>query len=171
VDLSLLRYLNKQGLGLLWYQYFEVLERLQKSGWWKGTARSFWLLFVVLPYFVIAILLGVLVVIGLLDMQHFLGYAVITLFFIAFAYYGRTIPSLGLRRVIWIVLVGVGLIGFPIFVVSGLLFAKVLTSIIGSFLSLIVIYSTSMIVGMLIADRIGKKTKLQTTRISKNFVR
>jgi hypothetical protein len=134
-----------------------VLERLQKPGWWKGTVRSFWLLLVVLPYFVIAILSGVLAAMGLLDIQHFLEYTLITPFFIAFAYYYRTIPSLALPRVIWDVLVGVGLIGFPIWVESSLLLAKILTSIVGSFPSLVILYGTSMIVGVLVADWIGKR--------------
>ncbi|MBX5328711.1 MAG: hypothetical protein QHH18_05705 [Candidatus Bathyarchaeota archaeon] len=79
---------------------------MQKLRWWKRTAKSFWVLFFVLPYFVILIILGVLAATGFAETHFFFEYMIVTASLIAFAYYIRTTSSLGLWRAIWI-MVGV----------------------------------------------------------------
>ena len=108
-----------------------------------------------LPYVAHLILLGVLVAAGLLETQSLLYYALISAFFIASAYYVRTIPSLRLWRTIWIV-AGAGVFGFPLFVALIFVLGKTLMTIVDTGISVIVALTTSLVIGALIGDRFCK---------------
>ncbi len=132
------------------------MKRLRKPIWWKGTARSFWLLSILLLCIAYLILFGVLVASGLVETERFLAYTLVTVFFTASAYYIRTIPSLSLWRAIWIV-AGAGIFGFPLFVTLLLVLGKTLVPIIDAGISVIVTLATSVVIGALIGDRLGKR--------------
>ena len=131
-------------------------ERLQKPRWWKRTTRSFWLLFVVLPYFVMLILLGMLVVAGFVEAQFLFEYVIVTALAIAFAYYIRTTSSRAVWRAIWI-MAGIGLVGFPIFLVLNFLLIKTLSPVVGFLMPFSITMAAAVLVGAFVGDQIGKR--------------
>jgi hypothetical protein len=114
--------------------------------------------FVVLPYFIVLILLGVLVATDLAEAQFFFEYMIATTLLIAFAYYIRTTSSLVLWRAIW-VMVGVGLVGFPIFLVLNFLLIKTLSPVVGFLIPFSITMATQVLVGAFVGDQIGKRRR------------
>jgi len=129
---------------------------LQKPRWWKRTAKSFWILFVVLPYFVILILLDVLITAGFAEARFFFEYMIVTALLIALVYYVRTTSLPALWRAIW-VMVGIGVVGFPLFMVLNFLLIKTLSLVIGFLIPFSITMATSVLVGAFVGDQIGKR--------------
>jgi peptidoglycan/LPS O-acetylase OafA/YrhL len=126
-----------------------------KPGWWKRSARSYWLLFVLIPFVVILLVLGGLVYVGVTEFTKLLIYAVITGVAIFAAYYIRTIPSSSLWRKIWI-FIGVGVIGFPLAVAISFLSSTLLSPITGDLPAFVMTTLLAIILGGYLGDRIGK---------------
>jgi len=83
-----------------------------KPRWWRWGARTYWLLFVILPFIVVLMVYGVLVRLGLRTLMELLIYASFTSALIAtHVIFGKT--SLKIWRTVWIVF-GVGVVGFPL---------------------------------------------------------
>jgi len=131
------------------------LNDYKKPGWWKRSVRSYWLLFVLIPFAVVSAVFGVLVYLGLTELTKLLIYVVVSSIAIAVSYYIRTIPSSSLWRKIWII-IGVGVIGFPLAVVLGFLLNAVLSPITGDLLAFILSYVLAIILGGFLGDKIGK---------------
>jgi hypothetical protein len=128
----------------------------QKPQWWKRSVRSFWLSMGVVSFAIMIIFYVIVIGYGILPpAQLFLTIAVgIPMY--AVSYYLRTVATERMWRAVFIML-GAGGIGFWCLALPiGLLFAPFLRSIpwwIGQPLLMI----PSVVIGVLIADRIGKK--------------
>jgi hypothetical protein len=133
-----------------------LLNNYRKPGWWKRSVRSYWFLFVLIPFTAVLAVYGVLTYLGLAELDELLIYMGVTIVAIATAYYVRTNPSPRLWRTIW-VLSGIGVIGFPISVVLAILLVKALSPIIGWWPPLALSMATAIIIGGLLGDQIGKR--------------
>jgi hypothetical protein len=86
----------------------------------------------------------------------FFEYMIVTAPLIAFAYYIRTTSSLALWRAIWI-MVGIGLVGFHIFLILNFLLIKTLSSIVGFLIPFSITMAIAVLVGAFVGDQIGKR--------------
>ncbi|MEM3458464.1 MAG: hypothetical protein QXN36_02400 [Candidatus Bathyarchaeia archaeon] len=80
----------------------------------------------------------------------------VTTAFIALSYYVRTTSSLRLWRIIWII-AGIGVIGFPLFIIMNFLVIKALSPIIGFWIPFSITMATSISVGAFVGDHVGKR--------------
>lgn len=151
----------------LWYycprrikQGIRRLNDYRKPGWWKRSIRSYWLIFVLLPFVVVLIVYGALFLQGITTLTELLTYAVVTSVLITVAYYIRKLSSPNVWRIVWI-LVGVGVIGFPASVALAFLLVKTLGSTIGSIPPLLLSFGIAVVVGALLGDRLGKRRGYQ----------
>jgi hypothetical protein len=136
------------------------LDDYRKPEWWKRSIRSYWLVFVLLPFVIILIVLGALFLQGVTTLTELLGYAVVTSAFITVAYYIRKTSSLTVWRTVWI-LFGVGVIGFPVSVASAILLVNTLGSVIGFFPPFLLSLGIAVLAGAFLGDRLGKRRGYQ----------
>jgi hypothetical protein len=132
------------------------VDDYRKPRWWKRSIRSYWLIFVLLPFVVILIVLGALFLQGVTALAEILKYAVITSVAIAFAYYIRKTNSLKVWRTVWVLLGACG-IGTLIAGVMLGVFGKTLILYLGPGPSLLLTFVTAITVGALLGDYIGKR--------------
>ena len=128
----------------------------RKPRWWKRSVRSYWLIFVLLPFAVILSVLGALFLQGTAALAEIAKYIIVTSVFTAFAYYIRWKNSLKVWRTIWILLGACG-IGTVIMAVIMGVFGKTLIFYLGPGLSLLLVFVTAIVVGALLGDYIGKR--------------
>lgn len=128
------------------------MDDYRKSRWWKRSVRSYWLIFVLLPFAVILAVVGALFLQGVTTLTELLEYAVVTSVAIATAYYIRKTSSPTMWRVIWI-LFGVGVIGTLIGVALKILLVNILGYGLGWFPPFLI----ALLVGALLGDYIGKR--------------
>jgi len=102
------------------------------------------------------ILLGMLVVAGFVEAQFLFEYVIVTALAIAFAYYIRTTSSRAVWRAIWI-MAGIGLVGFPIFLVLNFLLIKTLSPVVGFLMPFSITMAAAVLVGAFVGDQIGKR--------------
>jgi hypothetical protein len=133
-----------------------MVEDYQKPSWWKKSIRSYWIVFVLIPFAAVLATYSALVYLGIAEVNQLLTYLIVTIIAIAIAYYVRTIPSSKLWRKIWIVM-GVGAIGFPLAIALGLLFNAILTPVTSGILPYVLAYVAAIVLGGLLGDQIGKR--------------
>ena len=136
------------------------MDDYRKPRWWKRSIRSYWFIFVLLPFAVILAVLGALFLQGTTTFTELLRYAVITSVLIATAYYIRKINSLKLWRAIWILL-GASVIGLLIMVPLKILLVDTLGAVLGWLPSFLLCYGIAVLVGALLGDYIGKRRGYQ----------
>jgi hypothetical protein len=151
----------------LWYycprpirQGIRRLNDYRKPGWWKRSIRSYWLIFVLVPFAVVLIVYGALFLQGITTLTELLIYAVVTSVLITLAYYIRKPSSPNVWRITWI-LVGVGVIGFPTSIALAFLLVNTLGTAIGSIPPLLLSFGIAVVVGALLGDRLGKRRGYQ----------
>jgi hypothetical protein len=132
------------------------LDDYRKPRWWKRSVRSYWLIFVLLPFVAILIVLGALFLQGVTALAEILKYVIITSVAIAFAYYIRKTNSLKVWRTVWVLLGACG-IGTLIAGVMLGVFGKTLILYLGPGPSLLLTFVTAITVGALLGDYIGKR--------------
>jgi hypothetical protein len=132
------------------------LDDYRKPRWWKRSVRSYWFIFVLLPFAVISAVLGALFLQGVTALAEILRYVVITSVLIAFAYYIRKTNSLKVWRTVWVLL---GACGIGTLIAGGIsvVFAKTLILYLGPGPSLLLTFVTAITVGALLGDYIGKR--------------
>ena len=147
----------------LWYycprpirQGIRRLNDYRKPRWWKRSVRSYWLIFVLLPFVAILIVHVALLLQGVTTLTELLKYAVITSVMIGTAYYIRKINSLKMWRAIWILLGACG-IGTLILVVLLGVFGKTLVLVLGPGPALLLSFGIAVPVGALLGDYVGKR--------------
>jgi hypothetical protein len=152
----------------LWYycprpirQGIRRLNGYRKPGWWKRSIRSYWLIFVLLPFVAILVVLGALFLQGVMALTEVLKYAVVTSVLIATAYYIRKINSLKVWRIVWVLFVGVGVIGTLTLVVLLGVFGKTLVLSLGPEPALLLSFGVAIVLGALVGDYIGKRRGYQ----------
>jgi hypothetical protein len=128
----------------------------QKPNWWKKSIRSYWIVFVLIPFIATLAIFSVLVYWGIAEVNQLLTYLIVTVIAVAIAYYVRTIPSTKLWRKIFII-TGVGAIGFPLAITLGFLFHVILTPVTSSVLSYVLAYVIAVVLGGVLGDKIGKR--------------
>jgi hypothetical protein len=128
----------------------------RKPRWWKRSVRSYWFIFVLLPFAVISAVLGALFLQGVTALAEILRYVVISSVLIAFAYYIRKTNSLKVWRTVWVLFGACG-IGTLIAGVISVVFAKTLILYLGPGPSLLLTFVTAITVGALLGDYIGKR--------------
>jgi hypothetical protein len=133
-----------------------MLDDYRKPSWWKKSIRSYWYVFVLVPFTAVLAVYSVLVYLGIAELNQLLTYIIVTVIAIAISYYLRTIPSSKLWRKIWIV-IGVGVIGFPLAIALGLLFNAILRPVTGWVLPNLLAYVAAIVLGGLLGDQIGKR--------------
>jgi hypothetical protein len=151
----------------LWYycprpikQGIRRLNDYRKPRWWKRSVRSYWLIFVLLPFVAILIVHVALLLQGVMALTEVLKYAIVTSVMIGTAYYIRKINSLKMWRAIWILL-GVGGIGTLILVVLLGVFRKTLVVRLGPELALLLSFGIAIALGAILGDYIGKRRGYQ----------
>lgn len=147
----------------LWYycprpirQGIRRLNYYRKPGWWKRSVRSYWLIFVLLPFVAILIVLGALFLQGVTALTELLKYALVTSMLIATAYYIRRISSLKLWRMIWIMFGACGIGTLILGVLLGV-FGKTLVLLLGPWPALLLSFGVAIALGALLGDYIGKR--------------
>lgn len=143
---------------------FEGVRRLddyRKPRWWKRSVRSYWLIFVLVPFVVMLIVLGALFLQGVTTLTELLEAAVITSVCIAIAYYIRKTSSLTIWRTVWILFVGVGVIGFPLSLALSFLLVNTLGPVLGFLPPFLLSLGIAVLVGALLGDRLGKRRSYQ----------
>ena len=133
------------------------LDDYRKPRWWKRSVRSYWFIFVLLPFAVISAVLGALFLQGVTVLTEILRYVLITSVAIAFAYYIRKTNSLKVWRTVWVLGLGAGGIGTLILAVMLGVFGKTLILYLGPGPSLLLTFVTAITVGALLGDYIGKR--------------
>jgi hypothetical protein len=137
------------------------LDDYRKPRWWKRSVRSYWFIFVLLPFAVISAVLGALFLQGVTALAEILKYVIITSVAIAFAYYMRKTNSLKVWRTVWVLGLGAGGIGTLILAVMLGVFGKTLILYLGPGPSLLLTFVTAITVGALLGDYIGKRRGYQ----------
>jgi len=132
------------------------VDDYRKPRWWKRSIRSYWLIFVLLPFAAILVVLGALFLQGVTALAEILKYVIITSVAIAFAYYIRKTNSLKVWRTVWVLLGACG-IGTLIAGVMLGVFGKTLILYLGPGPSLLLTFVTAITVGALLGDYIGKR--------------
>ena len=132
------------------------MDDYRKPRWWKRSIRSYWLIFVLLPFAAILVVLGALFLQGVTALAEILKYVIITSVAIAFAYYIRKTNSLKVWRTVWVLLGACG-IGTLIAGVMLGVFGKTLILYLGPGPSLLLTFVTAITVGALLGDYIGKR--------------
>jgi hypothetical protein len=132
------------------------LDDYRKPRWWKRSVRSYWLIFVLLPFVAILIVLGALFLQGVTALAEILKYVIITSVAIAFAYYIRKTNSLKVWRTVWVLLGACGIGTLMAGVMLGV-FGKTLILYLGPGPSLLLTFVTAITVGALLGDYIGKR--------------
>jgi hypothetical protein len=132
------------------------VDDYRKPRWWKRSIRSYWLIFVLMPFAAILIVLGALFLQGVTALAEILKYVIITSVAIAFAYYIRKTNSLKVWRTVWVLLGACG-IGTLIAGVMLGVFGKTLILYLGPGPSLLLTFVTAITVGALLGDYIGKR--------------
>lgn len=132
------------------------MEDYRKPEWWRQSARSYWLLIIILPFIFVLIVMGILVTLGMLERQLFLTYIIITSVAITIAYYTRLTSSPRLWRMVWIVF-GLGVVGFPLFTALTFILIKLLSPFVGFWPPFFIAFVTSCLVGALLGDWLGKR--------------
>ena len=132
------------------------MDDYRKPRWWKRSIRSYWLIFVLMPFAAILIVLGALFLQGVTALAEILKYVIITSVAIAFAYYIRKTNSLKVWRTVWVLLGACG-IGTLIAGVMLGVFGKTLILYLGPGPSLLLTFVTAITVGALLGDYIGKR--------------
>ena len=133
------------------------MDDYRKPRWWKRSVRSYWFIFVLLPFAVISAVLGALFLQGVTALAEILRYVLITSVAIAFAYYMRKTNSLKVWRTVWVLGLGAGGIGTLILAVMLGVFGKTLILYLGPGPSLLLTFVTARTVGTLLGDYIGKR--------------
>ena len=133
------------------------LDDYRKPRWWRRSVRSYWFIFVLLPFAVISAVLGALFLQGVTALAEILRYVVISSVLIAFAYYIRKTNSLKVWRTVWVLGLGAGGIGTLILAVMLGVFGKTLILYLGPGPSLLLTFVTAITVGALLVDYIGKR--------------
>lgn len=132
------------------------MEDYKKPRWWKRSFRSYFLVFILVPFCAMLIVDALLVHYGLREVVDVLTGIVITIIAIAGAYYIRTIPSPRLWKAVWIV-IGVGMFGFPILVSLLFLVANPLIPVIGGVPSILSCAVISALAGAWLGNQVGKR--------------
>jgi membrane protease YdiL (CAAX protease family) len=132
------------------------LNDYRKPKWWKRSVKSYWFLFVLMPFIAVLAVFGVLIYLGLEGLGTLLTYIGVTTIAVATSYFLRKNSSPRLWRTIW-VLGGIGVIGFPISVVLAILLTKALSPIAGWPPPLFLSIAIAIIIGGLLGDQIGKR--------------
>jgi len=133
------------------------LDDYRKPRWWRRSVRSYWFIFVLLPFAVISAVLGALFLQGVTALTEILRYVLISSVLIAFAYYIRKTNSLKVWRTVWVLGLGAGGIGTLILAVMLGVFGKTLILYLGPGPSLLLTFVTAITVGALLGDYIGKR--------------
>lgn len=133
-----------------------LAKNYMKPVWWKRSVRSYWFLFVLMPFIAVLAVFGVLIYLGLAELDKLLIYIGVSIIAVSTAYFLRTNPSPKLWRTIW-VLFGIGVIGFPLLVASAILLVKVLSPITGWLSPFFISMGIAIIIGGLLGDQIGKR--------------
>jgi hypothetical protein len=132
------------------------LENHRKPNWWKRSIRSYWLLFIIVPFIVILAVYGLLIYLDLAKLEDFLIYVIVTAIAIPIVYYIHTIRSPNVWKAFW-VLFGVGVIGFLLLIALGILLEPTLDPIIGVLPSLLFSLIAAIIIGGFLGNQIGKR--------------
>ena len=147
----------------LWYycprpikQGIRRLNDYRKPGWWKRSVRSYWLIFVLLPFVAILIVHVALLLQGVMALTEVLKYAIVTSVMIGTAYYIRKINSLKMWRAIWILLGACGIGTLILGVLLGV-FGKTLVLLLGPGPALLLSFGVAIALGALLGDYIGKR--------------
>lgn len=128
----------------------------QKPQWWKRSVRSYWFSMGVVSFTIMIIFYGIVIGFGILPPPQLVLAIAVGIPMYTMSYYLRTVATERMWRIMFLLL-GAGGIGFWCLVLPiGLLFAPFLRTIpwwIGQPLLMI----PSVVIGVLIGDRIGKK--------------
>jgi hypothetical protein len=128
----------------------------RKPRWWKRSVRSYWLIFVILPFAVILTVLTVLFLQGVITLTELLQYAVVAGVGTPFSYYIQAKAPLKPSRTRWDLTVGCGIACLILLVLLGV-FGKTLVLILGPWPAVLLSFGVALALGGLLADYIGKR--------------